>query len=477
MAPALILGAEEGPICPICGASAEPDAAFCTQCGHRLEPTKTPPADRPGKPDPSASVVQVVAAHDKEMTSAHRAIAYGTKVHVDSMLGTGFSIAPGRIVTDSGVLAGAREINLFSASHRKIPARVVGVDHLIGVALLATDAVDIPPLATRSGEPAQLGERLRVFGFPSTPGTASGLLATSGVISGLNRTEIGIHPIEDYQQTDATLASGFAGGPVVDAEGRLIGMSTSLPLGRRLLLGPVGIALSIPLAWIERALDWIQSGQPPRPWIGMLVHRATPDLLAEYRLPAEVRSMVDQIFPDSPAGNAGLRRGDGLLRVQGVDGHDITAIQERLLSAKPGDTWQIDLLRAGERQTLTITLASRPERPRLSALDALRHYGGVEISPHGRRLEVTRVLPRTVAARSKIRPGDVLRSVLIKKDLQHAHRANARWRSVRNVEKLEELLEYSYSETDFFVGLRFNPSDGPKRMMYLLEFLVGTDAL
>jgi S1-C subfamily serine protease len=227
MAPALILGAEEGPICPICGASAEPDAAFCTQCGHRLEPTKTPPADRPGKPDASASVVQVVAAHDKEMTSAHRAIAYGTKVHVDSMLGTGFAIAPGRIVTDSGVLAGAREINLFSASHRKIPARVVGVDHLIGVALLATDAVDIPPLATRSGEPAQLGERLRVFGFPSTPGTASGLLATSGVISGLNRTEIGIHPIEDYQQTDATLASGFAGGPVVDAEGRLIGMSTS----------------------------------------------------------------------------------------------------------------------------------------------------------------------------------------------------------------------------------------------------------
>jgi serine protease Do len=468
---------EDDRFCPACEAPVESGASFCTRCGHKLAAGEPAAAPEAHAPDPRASVVQVVAAHDKEMTTAFGAITYGTNLRIDSMLGSGFAIGAGEFVTDSGLLAGVREVLLYDAMQRKLPARVLGVDHQIGVALLVADTTDIPPLALRDGEPPRLGETIRAFGFPSGSGTASGLLATSGVLSGMHRTDFGIHPIEDYQQSDATLPSGFAGGPVVDAEGRLVGMSTALPLGRRLVLGPAGIGLSIPLAWIDRSLKWIRAGQPARPWLGVVAVRADPERQAFHNLPTAVDAVIEEVFPDSPSARSGMRRGDGLLRVDGIDGSDLTAIHNGLLKAHAGDLWQVEIVRAGQPHTFDVTLAVRPDDPRLSALDALRFYGGLEVAPRGRKLVVTNVLPRTLAAGSAIETGDVLQSVLIKKDLKQADRGSARWRSVRNVEKLEKFLQYAYSDIDFFVGLHFKRQRGQNRDLYLYELLISTNAM
>jgi S1-C subfamily serine protease len=187
--------------------------------------------------------------------------------------------------------------------------------------------------------------------------------------------------------------------------------------------------------------------------------------------------IVEEVFPGGPAERAGMKRGDGLLRADGVDASSLTAIHERLLTAREGRSWEVDIVRAGRRSTLTLTLATRPENPRLSALGALRAYGGLEVAPRGKKLTVKQVLPKTLAEFQGIEPGDVLQSVLIKKDLERADKGNARWRTVRNVEKLEEYLDYAYSDLDFFVGLRFKPADGPKRRIYLHELLISTNAL
>ncbi len=474
-ASALVAGDEH--LCPVCREPVEPGAVFCTHCGHKLESALPSPVAATPAVDPGASVVRVVAAHDKEMTSAYGAIAFGSTVRVDSMIGSGFAVAEGEFVTDSGLLTGVREVFIYDAAQRKYPARVIGVDHRIGIALLRAETEGIPPLTMRSGAPPGLGERIRAFGYPSESGTAGGLLSTSGVLSGLRRTGFGIHPIEDYQQSDATLPSGFAGGPVIDEEGRLVGMSTAMPLGRLLIFGPAGIGLSVPVAWIERSLDWIRAGQPPRPWLGIVAMPADAERRKMYDLPSSVGVIIEEVVPGGPAERAGMRRGDGLLRVDGVEDASLTAIHERLLAARAGTSWEVDIVRAGRQSVLTLALATRPERPRLSALGALRAYGGLEVTIRKKKLTVKQVLPKTLADFHGIVPGDVLQSVLIKKDLERADKGNARWRTVRNVEKLEEYLDYAYSDLDFFVGLRFKPADGPKRRIYLHELLISTNAL
>jgi len=471
-----LLAADE-PVCPDCRKAVDPGARFCTNCGRRLEVITAPAAPEPPAVDPGASVVRVVAAHDKEMTSAYGAIALGSTVRVDSMLGSGFAVAEGEFVTDSGLMTGVREVFIYDSAQHKFPARVVGVDHRIGIALLKADANGIPSLAMRTGGSPRPGERLRAYGYPSESGVAGGLLSTSGVLSGLRRYGFGIHAIEDYQQSDATLPSGFAGGPVVDEQGRLVGMSTAMPLGRSLMFGPTGIGLSIPVAWIERSLEWIRAGEPARPWLGVIAGPADNEIRDLFDLPATVDLVVEEVFPGGPAAQAGMRRGDGIVRTDDNNADHLTAVHEQLLSAREGDSWEIEAVRAGQPRTFTLTLATRPEDPRLSALDALRSYGGLEVSLRGKKLTVKRVLPQSLADYEDIEAGDVLQSVLIKKDLEQADRGKARWRSVRNVEKLEEYLDFAYSDLDFFVGLRLKQKDGDKRRIYLHELLISTNAL
>jgi len=125
-----------------------------------------------------------------------------------------------------------------------------------------------------------------------------------------------------------------------------------------------------------------------------------------------------------------------------------------------------------------LTLAARPDRARLIGLDALRFYGGVELAANDRgSLVVRRVLSGSLAADAKLAAGDELQSLLGKKDLEHANRANARWRSVNDVEDLDRFMGMAYSEFDFFVGLRFKSRNGVRRELYLWSILGPSGAL
>ena len=289
---------------------------------------------------------------------------------------------------------------------------------------------------------------------------------------------MGIHPIEDYLQSDASLPAGFAGGPMVDAGGRVAGMSTALVFGEFLSLGPeVGIGLSVPVEWIERGLDWIRAGQPTRAWIGLHSGAATPEHLEFYSLPDDVHRIVEVVFPDSPAERAGLRVGDGIRLVNGRDPARLYTIQEELLAARPGDTWPVEIQRGRDVLSLRVVLSDRPDQPRLPAVDALRFYGGVEVAQKGSRLRVVRVRPESVAEARKIEPGSILKSVFIKKNIERAQKYNARWRSVKDLEDLERLVAYAYSDLDFYVGLRFKTDEGEKQEVFLFEMLIATKAL
>ena len=463
--------------CPKCGATLEPGAAFCSQCGTKVEEV---PREVPAQgPDSRSSLIQVIAIHDREMTSVIEAIVSGSTVRVDSLLGSGFAVAPGEFVTDASLLLGAKEVRIRDSKGSSVNARIVGIDPLIGIGLLAAGLPDIPALPRSGDELPRQGAALTALGYSSTQGMAPSVTSSPGVVSGLHRAGMEIHPVEDYIQSDASLPRGFAGGPGVDARGRLVGMSTAFAFGRRLYFGPeVGIGLFIPTAWVDRSLTWIRSGQPPRAWIGAHLVPADSDNRKLYGIPADIRWVVEDIFPGSPAAVSGLRRGDGIVKFQGNEFTSLAAVQVPLLEAHPGDTWSVELLRNGKRMPLELTLKERPVSPRLSVPDALRFYGGLEIATGGSSgLTVSRVLSGTEASVAKLGPGDVLTSLYTKKDMVHVERSDARWHGVKDLQDLEVQVPRAYGDLDFALGLKFRCKDGEKREIFLYYPLTATNAL
>jgi S1-C subfamily serine protease len=464
-------------VCPKCGAPLEPGAAFCVRCGFRLTTAAAPPPT-PAATDGRASVVQLITVHDNELTSTYDSIVFESNRKVDSILGNAFPVAPGEFITEAALLVGAKQITLRTAGGASVPARLVGVDAMVGVALLKADLPDLAPLPLRTDTPPALGESVRALGFSSGSGSTRDAIVSSGVVSGLHRRALHLHPVDDNIQTDASIPRGFAGGPMLDSRGAVVGMSTGLVYGSQVALGlQTGIGFAIPSEWIGRALAWIRSGSPQRGWIGAYTVPADAERRARFKLPGEVHAIIDQVFPGSPAEAAGLKRGDGLLKALGEEATSIPRLQERFLALKPGDTVSLETSRAGENRTLSLALVPRPEKPRLSGVDALRYFGDIDLAARDDSLVVATVTPGSILTHFKIAPGDLLQSVLSKKDWVHGAKDNSRWRSVRTTADLQERLETAYSDLDFYLGLRFRSKDGAKHEIFLWEILTPTGAL
>ena len=463
----------EGETCPKCGAARKAGAAFCVACGQKFA-TAAPAAAAAPRP----SVVQVVAAHDNELTSTYGSLVWGSNLRVDSLVGSAFAVGRGEFVTDSGLMVGARDVKLRTPSGRTVPAQVIGTDPMIGITLLKAEVDEVTPLELRRDAPAKIGEGMTALGYPSGSQARSEPVVSQGVVSGLHRGGARIHPVEDYLQSDASLPRGLAGGPMLDGGGRVIGMSTAFVMGGRVFLGlQSGIGFAVPADWIDRGLAWIRAGSPPRGWVGALAVPADSERRERYGLPPEVRLVVEHVFPGSPAAATGVKRGDGLVELGGESISTLPRAQEQLLAARPGDTVSLSVVRTGGPVRLDVPLAPRPDRPRLSAIDALRFFAELEVVARGEDLVVGPVRSGSTPAYYKVASGDVLKSVLSKKDWEHGATDNSRWRSVKTVADLEERLATAYSDFDFTVGLRFKSKDGAKREMYVWEILTPTASL
>jgi len=462
--------------CPKCGAPLEPGAAFCTMCGAKLGETVV--SQSRVAFDPMKSIVQVVAAHDRDLTSTWRSLHAHSPVRLSSRLGSAFAVGTGEFVTDAGLLLGASSVTLRDAQGRSVLAKIAGMDHLTGVALLTAELPSVPPLAWRKGAPLRGGEGLTALGYSAASGLSHPITSSPGVVSGLHRGDMRIHPVEDYIQTDASLPEGFVGGPGVDPEGQLLGMSTALPIGREMKSGPtVGIALFIPVEWIQRSLAWIKAGEPLRPWCGVQISRADTETRKLYNLPPQILWVVRGVFSGSPA-YAALRQGDGIQSMQGNASFSPASAFEEIFRLKVGDPWRMEILRDGKSINVDLILGERPGGHQLHGPEALMVYGGVEIEPStSQGLVVSRVIPGSTASAAKIKPGDVLISLFTKKDVERFDKFDARWRGVRSIPELEENVGRAYSDMDFAMGVKFRCADGEKRDFVLYAPVTAIDAL
>jgi S1-C subfamily serine protease len=290
--------------------------------------------------------------------------------------GDGFIATNTHVVTNGQGLSRAREVFVDFADGNRVPARIVGTDPNADVALLKVDprGLSLTPLELGRLEDLQVGDPVAAIGSPF--GEEQSL--SVGVISALDRniaslTDFGIG---DAIQTDAAINRGNSGGPLLDAQGRVIGINAQI----RTETGEgAGVGFAVPVDAVRRSLDLLrEDGEAEYGFLGVSTQELYPQLADRLGLDVDVGALVSEVVEDSPAEDAGLTAGDRLIEFQGqsdiaIDGDVIVAVngEELTRSAdladlisllEPGERVELGILRDGERRTLDVELGERPRR-------------------------------------------------------------------------------------------------------------------
>ncbi|WP_136646499.1 Do family serine endopeptidase [Tabrizicola sp. YIM 78059] len=273
-------------------------------------------------------------------------------------VGTGFIIsASGDIVTNNHVVDGSETVTVKLADGTSLDAKVVGTDPATDLALIRVEAGhDLPFVEWGDSASLRVGQDVVAIGNPFGLGNT----VTAGIVSALGR-DIGSGPFDNYIQTDAAINRGNSGGPLFDAEGRVVGINTAIvsPSG-----GSVGIGFAVPSETAKAVIaDLGGDGKVERGWLGVSIQPVTEDIAAALGLDAAKGALIVDVNADTPAARAGLKRGDV---VTAVDGHVVDSPRDltRLIAtAKPGAEVKLDFLRAGKPTELAVTLGQRGDQP------------------------------------------------------------------------------------------------------------------
>jgi serine protease Do len=279
-----------------------------------------------------------------------------------SSLGSGFIInaEEGLVITNHHVVSRATEVQVSLVDKKSYPARVLGSDSKLDLALLKiTDGKSVrTPTGLRS-VPMGDSDQVRIAEPVFAVGNPFSLqhTVTVGIISAKNRT-IGIGPLDNFLQTDASINPGNSGGPLFNFKGEVIGINTAI-FSKSGQSGGLGFA--IPVNEAKAAIDALKRyGRVPRPWLGILTERVTPALARYYGLPSDEGVLVYRLVQRAPAARAGLRSGDIILSVDGTRVQDAYDIERVIYRRKPGDTIAIRIVRGETTLDRTVKMSELP---------------------------------------------------------------------------------------------------------------------
>ena len=235
------------------------------------------------------------------------------------------------------MIEGADEITVTLRDQRQYTARVVGIDPEVDLALIRIKAGDLVALPIADSDKVRVGDFVVAIGSPF----GLGQTVTYGIVSALGRSGLGIEGYEDFIQTDASINPGNSGGPLVNMNGELVGVNTAIvgPSG-----GNIGIGFAIPGNMASIIMQHLsEHGEVRRGQLGLVVQDLTPKLAQAFKLKRQGGAVVSQITPGSAAEQAGLRRGDVIVSLDG-----------RAVAGSSDLRNAIGLLRVGTRVNLTV---------------------------------------------------------------------------------------------------------------------------
>src|SRR5687767_2949947 len=271
-------------------------------------------------------------------------------------LGSGVIVSnTGYVLTNHHVVEAADEIEVALHDGKKLLAKVVGNDPETDLAVLRVSSDTLPAITFGSSDALKVGDVVLAIGNPF----AVGQTVTSGIISALGRTGLGINTFENFIQTDAAINPGNSGGALVDASGNLIGINTAIFSRSG---GSMGIGFAIPVSTAKMVLEQIvKSGSVTRGWIGVEVQELTPPVADSFKLGVQRGALIANVLRGGPADRAGVRQGDVLMEVDGKPVADPTAMLNLIAALQPGAPTKMKLRRQGQDVEATVNVGRRPK--------------------------------------------------------------------------------------------------------------------
>lgn len=261
----------------------------------------------------------------------------------------------GYVLTNNHVVAEASRIDVRLQNGKSYPAKLVGSDSATDLAMLKIDARGLPQAAFASSEKARVGQFVIAIGSPF----GLDYSVTTGVLSAKGRGGIGANEIEDYLQTDASINPGNSGGPLVDLQGRVLGVNTMI-IGRG-----SGIGFAIPSEIAQRvARQLIESGAVKRAWLGVSFQEITPELAVHLGGSFEGGALINGVVPNGPADKAGVQAGDVITAIGDTKiraGHDLL---RTILRHGVGERLSLEVRRAEKTKQMTLVTGERPNEER-----------------------------------------------------------------------------------------------------------------
>jgi Do/DeqQ family serine protease len=258
----------------------------------------------------------------------------------------------GYVLTNSHVVANAAEVQVTLKDARTYPARLVGSDPATDVALLQVDARDLTAVPLGDSARLEVGDLVVAIGNPF----GLGQTVTSGIVSALGRSGLGIEGYEDFIQTDASVNPGNSGGALVNSRGELVGINTAI-------LGPsgsnIGIGFAVPVNMARAVMtQLVEHGEVRRGRLGITIQDLTPALADAMSLDLRGGAVISAIEAGSPAARAGLALGDVIVEVNGQPVLDADDLRNLIGLLPVGTDLAIVLYRDGRERAAAAQVGS-----------------------------------------------------------------------------------------------------------------------
>ena len=298
------------------------------------------------KTKPSVVNISTVRIMQDQFLRVHPVQGVGTGVIVD---------ASGYIVTNYHVIAGANQVTVTLNDGRKPKGKIVGADPGSDIALIKIETEGLKAATMADSAKLKVGQFVIAIGNPFgilLPGAA----ATMGIVSALNRTiNAEGRMYENLIQTDAAINPGNSGGPLLDIEGRVIGINSAMiPFAQ-------GIGFAIPIDHVKETIDDIvKFGHVRRLWLGIIAMPNSKEVAQYYNLRTDKGIIAARIVIDGPAHIAGIGPGDIILEVDGAKLKEVADIKRALKGKQPGDKVEVKIIHAGEPVSVMIKLKEQP---------------------------------------------------------------------------------------------------------------------
>jgi serine protease Do len=323
----------------------------------------------------------------------------------------------GYILTNNHVVQEAERVTVTLYDRRTFEAEVVARDPSTDIAVVRVRGERLPVAPLGQSDSLKLGQWVLALGSPlglqfsvtagivSATGRSIGILAASGQQGEASQAA----PLEDYIQTDAAINPGNSGGPLVDLDGRVIGINSAIASPTGTFAG-YGFAVPIDLARVV-ADQLIRFGEVRRPYLGVALDDVEAVDVRVYDLPGPGGAEVIRVEDGSPAARAGIRLGDVIVRIGDAPVGTVAELRAALARLEPGASVTLGIVRYGSPQRITltpgvVTSGTRPQRAAAAAEGPAR--AGLQVTQRGGRVVIAAVQPYSSAARAGVRPGQAI---------------------------------------------------------------------